>query len=581
MRLLTFLFIVCVLLACLEKAIAGPGTSSKRKRDESSDEWADWSLNLATKNQLPASLAKVNIEKANKSGAQGLKLPGKKGKTTNAARTMRRARKRTSKPNMWPSYYWAKIPMKDPKTNQKKDMWHCFLLPHEWLACLWQDPRAQSACMPRPGSKLEHALHQLCPCLGLPVEGIIPFGLHGDAVPVLGTIRKTSLEFITVNLPAFHWKERVPFTVIQSKWIFGQDTKDEIWKIFMWSATCLKNGQYPDKRHDGSAWLKSDKQRRQMQGCLPAKGILCEIRADWDWFNQFLQLPTFNAKSGMCWMCNCAYENFKTQNAAQRACLKTKAEFLTNLANMKKTVSPIWEWPWNPAVFCCPDWLHSADQGVGADIAGMILVEIANKLPERNFRDRVSTLWNEIKDLYKTMRVEYTMSSFSPEILNKGKKPTGPPTLKAPAAQVRHMIPLLPVLAQRHFNPNVPHELACQRLAGFVATVYACMECNDTKNMPKACQKLALQYIELEKEALQIDPDNSKTWHIMPKLHLLQHLCEMGFPPKDTWAYKDETMGGTLAKLFTRRGGKDNPGHNCFEVLDRWCHTTAFPRACL
>ena len=140
MKLLTFLFNFCVLLACLEKAIAGPGTSGKRKRDESSDEWADWSVNLATKNQLPASLAKINIEKANKSGAKGLTLPGKKGKTTNAARTMRRARKRTSKPNFWPSCYWAKIPMRDPKTNQKKDMWHCFLLPHEWLASLWQDP---------------------------------------------------------------------------------------------------------------------------------------------------------------------------------------------------------------------------------------------------------------------------------------------------------------------------------------------------------------------------------------------------------------------------------------------------------
>ncbi len=152
----------------------------------------------------------------------------------------------------------------------------------------------------------------------------------------------------------------------------------------------------------------------------------------------------------------------------------------------------------------------------------MLLVEIANKLPGRNFRGRVSTMWNEIKELCKTMRVEYTMSSFSPEILNKGKKPTGPPTLKAP----------------RHFNHNVPHELACQRLAGFVATVYACMEYNDTKNLPKACQKFALQYIELEKEALHIDPDNSKTWHIMPKLHLLQHLCEMGFPPKDAWPYR-------------------------------------------
>ena len=80
--------------ACLERATAGPETSSKRKRDEISDEWADWSLNLAAKNQLPASLEKVNIEKANKAGAQGLKFQGKQGKTTNDARTMRRARKK-------------------------------------------------------------------------------------------------------------------------------------------------------------------------------------------------------------------------------------------------------------------------------------------------------------------------------------------------------------------------------------------------------------------------------------------------------------------------------------------------------
>ena len=139
---------------------------------------------------------------------QGLPEAGRSNEVKQLYRQM--TRKKATKPNMWPYFYWAKIPMKDPKTNQKKDMWHCFLLPHEWLASLWQDPAAQSACMPRQGSKLEHALHQLCPCLGLPVEDIIPFGLHGDAVPVLGTIRKASLEFITVNLPAFHWKERVP-----------------------------------------------------------------------------------------------------------------------------------------------------------------------------------------------------------------------------------------------------------------------------------------------------------------------------------------------------------------------------------
>ena len=167
-------------------------------------------------------------------------------------------------------------------------------------------------------------------------------------------------------------------------------------------------------------------------------------------------------------------------------------------------------------------------------------MEIANKLPERNFRDRVSTLWNEIKDLYKTMRVEYTMSSFSPEILNKGKKPTGPPTLKAPAAQVRHMIPLLPVLAQRHFNPNVPHELACQRLAGFVATVYACMECNDTKNMPKACQKLALQYIELERKLCKSTQTIPKHGTLCPS-YICCSICVK-------WAFHQKTHGLTRTK---------------------------------
>jgi len=81
--------------ACLHWAWAMP----KRKcEDESSEDWKDWSINLATSNQVPATLAKMNIEKGNKSGAAGHKFKGKKGKD-NAARTMRRARKKVSTPN--------------------------------------------------------------------------------------------------------------------------------------------------------------------------------------------------------------------------------------------------------------------------------------------------------------------------------------------------------------------------------------------------------------------------------------------------------------------------------------------------
>jgi hypothetical protein len=37
---------------------------------------------------------------------------------------------------------------------------------------------------------LFQTFHSLCASFGLPENGTVPFGLHGDAVPVLGTVRK-------------------------------------------------------------------------------------------------------------------------------------------------------------------------------------------------------------------------------------------------------------------------------------------------------------------------------------------------------------------------------------------------------
>ena len=102
------------------------------------------------------------------------------------------------------------------------------------------------------------------------------------------------------------------------------------------------------------------------------------------------------------------------------------------------------------------------------------------------------------------------------------------------------------------------------------------METNEPQALQKAGLKMAKQYGEMEKEALRLDPETTN-WHIMPKIHLCQHLCEMGVPVKDFWTYKGETMGGTLPIFFRRRGGKDNPSHNASEVLDKWKCSTAFP----
>ena len=178
----------------------------------------------------------------------------------------------------------------------------------------------------------------------------------------------------------------------------------------------------------------------------------------------------------------------------------------------------------------CPDWLHACDQGVGADIAGNLLVEVAQKCLGNNFKERLSHLWKDIQKLYVEFHTPYKFQTFNSE---------GPPTLKGLAAQVRYMVPLLPVLTNKYLDMSVAHNLACHRLARFLAQAYEAMECNDTAALLKAGQKMAQQYVELEKEALE--KENSTDFHIMPKLHLFQHLCEMKHP-KDTWCYKDETL---------------------------------------
>ena len=63
----------------LHEAKAGKSSGSKRKHssDEESEDWWQWSLKLGAENKIPASVAKTNIEKAEKSGADGFKFKGK------------------------------------------------------------------------------------------------------------------------------------------------------------------------------------------------------------------------------------------------------------------------------------------------------------------------------------------------------------------------------------------------------------------------------------------------------------------------------------------------------------------------
>ena len=54
-----------------------------------------------------------------------------------------------------------------------------------------------------------------------------------------------------------------------------------------------------------------------------------------------------------------------------------------------------------PRILILPDRLHAVDMGISADVAGQLLLELAAKYGGRSLRDRVSSLWLDLQELYK------------------------------------------------------------------------------------------------------------------------------------------------------------------------------------
>ena len=137
------------------------------------------------------------------------------------------------------------------------------------------DPECLQKFQPEKGSKAAAAMARIKEKLGLE-ELVIPFALHGDGVPAQGTIRQEVLHFLTVNLPGTHdakLKSPAPFTLLQSCFHWEYETTETILHIPAWSMTCLKNGKFPTTRHDGTAWLKSERKglRKQEKKSLACK----------------------------------------------------------------------------------------------------------------------------------------------------------------------------------------------------------------------------------------------------------------------------------------------------------------------
>lgn len=534
---------------------------------ESVEKWRKVSKTLFLKNEVSGKACKTLLQSAQGAGAQGVCINSwQKNKNENRLLMNKFCK------SAWPGVYWAEVPVRG-KSGKAVNAWHPFLLPHEWVSVYFTDPEACFDTLPGEGTKYAEHIATTASQLGKPAEGFVALALHGDGVPVQGTHNQQPLDTFSINLPTSKANSgvRVPFTFMQCKHQVS-NTMESLLAILHWSLLLLAEGKYPSARHDGMPWQGSDKERSKLHGELSIRGLLCEIRGDWDFYCKVLSFPAYNRESGMCWMCKATYQNFKTE--AWRETDMTIASFFRRLARDGKTISVIFSLPGVHPMLCRPDWMHTVDLGIAADICGQVFVML---LPSYTgiMQQQCAGLWASLHAWYQEARPSAQLQKLVLPMFKPAKKA---PKLSAKAAEIRALVPWLPMICQQWHAGTLQQQTALH-LVRQLAVCYECINAFDANRLKEASQKLARLYIALEEDALKRDPNDTFTWRVKPKLHLFQHLCEFcDHNPRDFWCYADETAQHCYATLFERRGGKDTPGHNTHNALRRWTALTPFLR---
>lgn len=196
------------------------------------------------------------------------------------------------------------------------------------------------------------------------------------------------------------------------------------------------------------------------------------------------------------------------------------------------------------------DWLHSVDQGVGADFLGNLFELIITKLPGSSKDARCKALWAEVVQHYELHNVEDRLKGFTYNNI-RPKMSEAPKLRGCNAASCRSLILFGDLAAKRHLDDGVPQEAAAKQAAHHLLMVYQSLSHSATfrqEVMEDSSKAFALQYAGLR------DTSEDPVWRVKPKMHLFLEMCSQDCKPNLFWTYRDEDFGGSIGHQSKMRG---------------------------
>ena len=219
------------------------------------------------------------------------------------------------------------------------------------------------------------------------------------------------------------------------------------------------------------------------------------------------------------------------------------------------------------------DWLHIADLGVGADWLGQLFSVLMTKMPGGTKAQRLAELWRQIQTLYKLpeFKTSSQLDDLS-ETMIKSRDAVAP-KLRANAAECRGRMGIGRRLATELLSDHDPFEATVLQATKELWGCYQCLSATtEGGELADRSRRFCTLWVSLE--------ERHEGFHIKPKMHLFQELCEESGPtqPAAHWTYRDEDFGGSIVGLARCRGGPKTPGATGHRVLSRFRARYRFPQ---
>ena len=476
------------------------------------------------------------------------------------------------KGTQWPPVHYVPIEVWDLETQAVITVKLPVLFPHEIVFALAQ--RSSEAQL----QNLDHACQMTKnnvarACVELSTPGLVAVGLWGDGVPC-NFDRSQSLEMLTMSIvgPPSADNMRIPLTGINKKYLIKGKTWDQVLEVLAWSFQVLAIGIMPTNDHRGR--LFQGKSRRWAGKKLP-QAVLAEMRGDWGWFKTCFRFPQHNEVAGICWRCNCTPRTLRQVglDASWRGDTLNHWSLLQRMVALGVALSPIWGAPCLRSSCFLVDWLHAADQGILLHFLAGLFKFCLSKYPGASQQERCKALFVDIKLFYRASAAESRLDNLTLSMLGEGGNK--PPKLRARAAESRGLVPFAVELATRFLDEGDELESTLKHCTLHLEQCYKNLSpaVFSAASLRENSRKFCLLYVALEGMF-----DNKTKWHVTPKLHLFQELCEtMDSCPSLTWTYRDEDAGGTAMQISRRRGGANTVTNTASSLLHRFVGNNPLP----